>query len=100
MGIAVGRRRAVQSALESLCFARKDNDVFLVHLPLGSGTPFMGSATRNGVAVALLRFRLTPRRIIRQGKSPSVAPPVPARSMATGRPKAIPARKAVEIIKE
>jgi len=34
------------------------------------------------------------------GKVPSVAPPVPARSVATGRPKAIRARKAMEIIKE
>jgi hypothetical protein len=33
-------------------------------------------------------------------KAPSGAPPVPARSMANARPRAIPARKATEAIKE
>jgi len=34
------------------------------------------------------------------GKAPSVDLPMPARSMATGRPKTVPSRKAMEIIKE
>jgi hypothetical protein len=34
------------------------------------------------------------------GKAPSAEPPIPARSMATGRPQTVPIRKAMEIINE
>jgi hypothetical protein len=65
------RRMGQSSTLrERLIIARRNNDV-LVHLPVGSGTPFLGSATTaNRVALAFHGFRSTLSRISQWGTSP------------------------------
>jgi hypothetical protein len=65
------RRMGQSSTLrERLIIARRNNDV-LAHLPVGSGTPVLGSATTaNGGALAFHGFRSTLSRISRSGTSP------------------------------
>ena len=70
-----GTIRSLQSARVRVDFNSlgKINNVLMVHLPLGSCTPFMGSATPHGIPLPLLRFRsttTTARSPIRRGTSP------------------------------
>ena len=111
-----GTIRSLQSARVRVDFNSlgKINNVRMVHFPLGSCTPFMGSPTPQ--ALPFLYFAsgqqrrrqevlsdggqaLVPR-VVGQSVAASVQPAIPTRSMAIGRRKTVPARKAMGVIRK